>query len=73
MDDIHEDFLLKGCLYEKLGHKTYGFGDVILFGSCQRIKKDEHQEFHNVFLDRRISEFGWLLAHWFPPLGQGEL
>ncbi|KAG6392693.1 hypothetical protein SASPL_146917 [Salvia splendens] len=53
---------LMSCMSEKLEHEAYGLGDVVLFGNGQRMKIDEHQELHDVFLDLRISELGRLLA-----------
>ncbi|XP_047975445.1 helicase sen1-like [Salvia hispanica] len=53
---------LMSCMSEKLEHEAYGLGDVVLFGNSQRMKIDEHQELHDVFLDLRISELGRLLA-----------
>lgn len=53
---------LMSCMSEKLEHEAYGVGDVVLFGNGQRMKIDEHQELHDVFLDHRISELRRLLA-----------
>ncbi|XP_057783923.1 uncharacterized protein LOC131001536 [Salvia miltiorrhiza] len=55
---------LMSCLSGKLEHGTYGLGDVVLFGNGERMKIDEHQDLHDVFLDHRISE----LARLFNPL-----
>ncbi|GER34867.1 P-loop containing nucleoside triphosphatehydrolases superfamily protein [Striga asiatica] len=46
------------------GHDTYGLGDVILFGNGKRMKIDEHEELHDVFLDDRVS----VLAKCFAPI-----
>lgn len=53
---------LISCLNGTLGHEGFGLGDVVLFGNGERMKIDEHQDLHDVFLDHRIAELASLFA-----------
>ncbi|KAG8380907.1 hypothetical protein BUALT_Bualt06G0065500 [Buddleja alternifolia] len=55
---------LMSCLSGKLEYDTYGLGDIVLFGNGERMKIDEHEDLHDVFLDNRIS----VLTQCFAPL-----
>ncbi|KAL7143774.1 hypothetical protein ABFS83_08G214600 [Erythranthe nasuta] len=36
-------------------NKTYGLGDIVLFGNVKRMEIVEHKDLHDVFLENRIS------------------
>ncbi|XP_062110913.1 uncharacterized protein LOC133822556 isoform X2 [Humulus lupulus] len=52
---------------ESAKYDTYGLGDIVLFGNGERMKIEERNELHDVFLDNRVaildhcfaSESGW--------------
>lgn len=52
---------LRSCLS---GMRIHELRDVVLFGNGERMKIEEHEELHDVFLDYRIAE----LARVFAPL-----
>ncbi|KAJ4844697.1 hypothetical protein Tsubulata_020673 [Turnera subulata] len=47
-----------------LKYKTYGMGDIVLFGSKQRLKMDENEDLLDIFLDHRVD----VLEDCFNPL-----
>ncbi|GFQ02329.1 probable helicase magatama 3 [Phtheirospermum japonicum] len=55
---------LMSCLAGNLKHDTYGLGDVVLYGNGKRMKIDDHEDLHDIFLDYRVS----VLAECFAPL-----
>ncbi|KAL6567847.1 hypothetical protein OROGR_001515 [Orobanche gracilis] len=55
---------LMSCFDGKLMHGAYGLGDVVLFGNGKRMKIDEHEDLHDIFLDYRVL----VLADCFAPL-----
>ncbi|KAL6552045.1 hypothetical protein OROGR_008199 [Orobanche gracilis] len=55
---------LMSCLDGNLMHGAYGLGDVVLFGNRKRMKIDEHEDLHDIFLDYRVL----VLADCFAPL-----
>nr|KYP76035.1 putative ATP-dependent helicase C29A10.10c [Cajanus cajan] len=54
---------LQYLVKESLGHDTYGFGDIVVFGNKSRMKVDGYQGLHDVFLDYRVDNLfkcsGW--------------
>ncbi|KAJ4974650.1 hypothetical protein NE237_007824 [Protea cynaroides] len=49
---------------ESLQHHNYGLGDIVLYGNEKRMKINDRQDLHDVFLDYRATE----LAKCFAPL-----
>lgn len=48
-----------------LGCGTYGLGDIVVFGSKERMNiTDNHKELHDVFLDYRLDVLFKLLPKW---------
>lgn len=54
---------LRSCLN---GMPSHELRDVVLFGNGERMKIEEHEELHDVFLDYRIAELARVFA---PPTG----
>ncbi|GAB2286439.1 hypothetical protein Dimus_039767 [Dionaea muscipula] len=46
---------LVGQVVGTLTHQNYGLGDVVLFGNGERMKIDDHDLLHDVFLDYRAE------------------
>ncbi|CAH9069928.1 unnamed protein product [Cuscuta epithymum] len=45
-----------------LQYDTYGLGDIVVFGNGERMKVDDHDNLHDVFLNHRVAALGKCLS-----------